>query len=131
MSKRIHSSVGIAKDPAVLALEVEADRKTWFAKEPAAIDPADGGRKRDLGRGTHCQRIETETRDPRLASHCREVRARWRPRANARSPAAMADFRPEPRQCDRRLRLLHSRGCHLPDSIRVRDPGNSDPANDP
>jgi hypothetical protein len=43
--------------PAVLALEIEADRKTWFAKEPAAIDPADGGRECDLGRGTHRQRI--------------------------------------------------------------------------
>src|SRR5499427_4190895 len=28
------------------------------------FDPADGGRKCDLGRGTHCQRIETETRNP-------------------------------------------------------------------
>src|SRR5215472_5914819 len=92
MSKRIHSSVGIAKDPAVLALEVEADRKAWFAKEPAAIDPADSGRDCDLGRGTHCQRIETETRDPRFASHCREVPARWQPRANPRSQQRWLTF---------------------------------------
>ena len=43
----------------------------------------------------------------------------------------MADFRLEPRQCDRGLRLLYRRDCHFPDSVRVRDPGNSDPANDP
>src|SRR5215472_17556765 len=117
--------------PAVLALEVEADRKTWFAKEPAAIDPSDGGQECDLGRGTHRQRVAIETRYPSFTSHGREVPARWQSRANPRSPAAMADFRPEPRPCDRRLRLLHRRDGHLPDSICVRHPGNSDPANDP
>src|SRR5215831_1895967 len=63
MSKHAHP-LASQRIPAVLAPEVEADPQTWFAKEPAAIDPADGGRERDLGRGTHRQRIAMETRDP-------------------------------------------------------------------
>jgi hypothetical protein len=38
MSKGIHSSLASQRIPAVLALEIEADRKTRFAKEPAAIE---------------------------------------------------------------------------------------------
>jgi hypothetical protein len=39
--------------PAVLALEIQADGKTAAAEGPATADPSDGGRERDVGRGTH------------------------------------------------------------------------------
>src|SRR5262249_33100784 len=75
------------------------------------IDPADGGRECGVGRGTHRQRIETELRDPRFASHCREVPARWRPSANPDPQQRWLTFVPESRQCDLGLRLLHRRDC--------------------
>ena len=39
--------------PAVLALEIQADRKTALAQRPSATDPGNGRRQCDLGRGTH------------------------------------------------------------------------------
>ena len=46
-----------------LALEIQANGKTAFAQRPAAIDPTDGRRQYDTGRGTYCKRAQAETRD--------------------------------------------------------------------
>ena len=40
--------------PAVLALEIQADRKTAFAQRPSATYQRDGRRQCDMGRGTYC-----------------------------------------------------------------------------
>ena len=87
--------------PAVLALEVQTDGTTAPAQEASRIDPRNGRRESDLGRGTDCQRIETETRDSSFAPHRGEVPAQRWPGAHARSKTALAELRPQPCQGDR------------------------------
>ncbi len=41
-------------------------------QQPSAVDPTDGRRESDLGRRTHCQRIEAETRLTRITSYRRK-----------------------------------------------------------
>src|SRR5262249_20012654 len=52
--------------PAVLAWEVQTDGTTTPAKGPTTPDPRDGCAERHMGRGTHCQRTEAESRNPGL-----------------------------------------------------------------
>src|SRR4030095_9422447 len=80
--------------PPVLALEIQADGKTAFSEGPAATDPTDGRRECDMGRGTHRQRTEAETRNTGFAPHRGKVPAQGSTGAHARSKAALAEFRP-------------------------------------
>src|SRR4030095_1891491 len=77
--------------PALLALAVETDWETALAQESSAPDPGDGLGESDLGRGTHRQRVATQTGDPGFASHGGEVLAERRPESPTQSQAALAD----------------------------------------
>jgi len=114
---------------ALLALEVPANGKTSLARRPSGSDPENGRRKPHLGRGTHCQRTEDETRDPGLAPHRRKIPEQRRSSARARSETALADVRSQPRQSDRGMRLLRGRHGQLPHPLCICDHGIGHPAN--
>src|SRR5690242_4679888 len=78
---------------ALLALEVPANGTTSFVRRPAVSDPENGRRNRHLGRGTHCQRTDDETRDPGLAPHRPKIPEQRRSSARARPETALADVR--------------------------------------
>src|SRR5678816_4142775 len=101
MSKRTRSCVGTARDPPLLAWEVEDGGPTTPAPQPPRVDPRDGGGEYHVGTGTHRRRAATETGSPGFPRHGREVLAPWRPRARARSQTALAHLRPQSCPSDR------------------------------
>jgi hypothetical protein len=57
-------SMASPRVPLVLALEVQAGRKTLRAEESPGVDSEDGGSKSHLGREAHCQRAEVKAGNP-------------------------------------------------------------------
>src|SRR6185369_17172359 len=66
-------------------------RKTPLAQAPPAVDPRDGLRECDLGRGTHRQRTETQTRHPGFAPNGWEIPAGWRLQTRTRSVTPLSN----------------------------------------